>query len=116
MSLKAVHHILTAQMKLLFPEVALSKPSSSRANSLESFIVCRGYSPPPGLRPRHLMSLLQGSAIVPAEERATALMRVVVPFVASGDLNGWRPSDADADADAEGGAAVYRSPIERIAV
>lgn len=44
--------LLYAQMGRLFEHVSCAKPRSSRASSLESFIVCQGYRPRDGWDPR----------------------------------------------------------------
>lgn len=40
-----------AQLKIMFQRVALAKPRSSRASSIEAFVVCQGFSPPEGFEP-----------------------------------------------------------------
>lgn len=42
--------LLYAQMKICFEKVTVAKPRSSRASSLEAFVVCEGFNPPEGLR------------------------------------------------------------------
>jgi tRNA (cytidine32/guanosine34-2'-O)-methyltransferase len=37
----------------------VAKPRSSRNSSIESFVVCRHFLPPPGIAPSHLRALLQ---------------------------------------------------------
>lgn len=37
---------LYSQFKLFFKQVYIVKPGSSRASSVENFIVCLGYNPP----------------------------------------------------------------------
>lgn len=43
--------LLYAQMKVWFPRVTIVKPKSSRNSSIESFIVCQDFCPPPGFKP-----------------------------------------------------------------
>ena len=43
--------LLYAQMKILFESVTVAKPRSSRASSLEAFVVCQGFAPPKGFEP-----------------------------------------------------------------
>ncbi len=50
--------LLYSQLRLFFPEVFCTKPRSSRNSSIEAFVVCRGYLPPPGFLPQHLQRLL----------------------------------------------------------
>lgn len=40
--------VLYAQLKLFFGRVVVAKPRSSRASSIEAFIVCLDFRPPPG--------------------------------------------------------------------
>lgn len=40
--------VLFAQLKLFFDRVIVAKPRSSRASSIEAFIVCLHFQPPPG--------------------------------------------------------------------
>lgn len=42
--------LLYAQLKIFFEKVILAKPRSSRASSVEAFIVCLNFRPPPGFR------------------------------------------------------------------
>jgi len=42
--------LLYAQMRIVFGEVCVAKPRSSRASSFEAFIVCRKFAPPPGFQ------------------------------------------------------------------
>lgn len=53
---------LYAQLRVFFPEVFCAKPRSSRNSSIEAFVVCKGYQPPPGFQPNALRSLLAGAA------------------------------------------------------
>lgn len=57
--------MLYSQLKLLFPDVSVVKPRSSRNSSIEAFVVCRCYAPPPGFQPRHLRALLQSATPPP---------------------------------------------------
>lgn len=40
--------VLYAQLKIFFERVVVAKPRSSRASSVEAFIVCLNFQPPPG--------------------------------------------------------------------
>lgn len=42
--------LLYAQLKVVFESVTVAKPRSSRASSVEAFIVCTNFRPPPGFR------------------------------------------------------------------
>jgi tRNA (cytidine32/guanosine34-2'-O)-methyltransferase len=85
--------LLYAQFRVFFRSVVVAKPKASRNSSYESFVVCRGYSPPEGFVPT-----FSGPMAGEVLERAEILamdppLRAVVPFVACGDLTGW---DSDA--------------------
>jgi tRNA (cytidine32/guanosine34-2'-O)-methyltransferase len=40
--------LLFAQLKIVFARVRVAKPRSSRASSIEAFVVCEGFCPPKG--------------------------------------------------------------------
>merc|ERR1711942_464912 len=50
--------LLYAQLKLFFPRVTCAKPRSSRHSSIEAFVVCQEYAPPPGYVPNMMNPLL----------------------------------------------------------
>ncbi|XP_028397693.1 putative tRNA (cytidine(32)/guanosine(34)-2'-O)-methyltransferase [Dendronephthya gigantea] len=80
--------LLYCQLKIFFPEVTIAKPSSSRNSSIESFIVCKNYSPPEGYKPNMSNPLLDSSQD-PAFDRLKGVNRVIVPFLACGDLSAY---------------------------
>ncbi|KAF1850236.1 FtsJ-domain-containing protein [Cucurbitaria berberidis CBS 394.84] len=43
--------LLFAQLKIVFERVRVAKPRSSRASSIEAFVVCEGFRPPKGFTP-----------------------------------------------------------------
>ncbi|KAJ3187853.1 putative tRNA (cytidine(32)/guanosine(34)-2'-O)-methyltransferase [Gaertneriomyces sp. JEL0708] len=79
--------LLYAQMKVFFATVTCSKPRSSRNSSIEAFIVCQNYSPPEGYVPTMMNPLLD--AEYGAENELVGINRVIVPFIACGDLSGF---------------------------
>jgi tRNA (cytidine32/guanosine34-2'-O)-methyltransferase len=126
--------LLYSQLKLFFPAVTCAKPKSSRNASIEAFVVCQGYSPPPGFTPAALQALLDGRVRAAAAGDAAAAGiatleladdadadadssadAVLVPFLACGDLAGY---DADASyplpaTSADGsGAYVPLPPVQ----
>lgn len=77
--------LLYAQLRIFFPYVYCTKPSSSRNSSIEAFVVCKNYSPPEGYKPHMLNPLLTHE---PCNfEELTGVNRVIVPFVVCGDLS-----------------------------
>lgn len=107
--------LIYAQLKLLFEKVTVAKPRSSRASSLEAFVVCEGYFPPKGFKASLENPIGAGTqAEKPREEKETGQKRTVMEdgtttlefedenedgcrwiadFLACGDLSAW---DADA--------------------
>ena len=96
--------LLYSQLKIFFPFVTCAKPKSSRNSSIESFVVCQGFAPPPGY-PCDLS--------VPLLDHKYGQCAHLVPFVACGDLSGY---DADTCYPLEQGegAAEYtaRAPVQ----
>lgn len=77
--------LLYAQLKIFFPYVYCTKPSSSRNSSIEAFVVCKNYSPPEGYKPHMMNPLLTHK---PCDfNDLTGINRVIVPFVVCGDLS-----------------------------
>lgn len=83
--------LLTSQLEQLFKDVVVTKPPSSRNSSIESFVVCRNYSPAEGLDPRALTFFLNAWPMC-IVDKLRGVNRTLVPFVACGDVSGW---DAD---------------------
>lgn len=79
--------LLYAQLKCFFPDVSIAKPKSSRNSSIESFVVCRNYSPPEGYVPTMITPLADKN--YGSEIPLTGPNRLYVPFVACGDLSGF---------------------------
>lgn len=78
---------------------ATPQDCSNRLPSLaaEAFVVCQNYTPPPGFYPSQLRALLTGADMKDAtpedsDPACIAASRLIIPFVACGDLSGW---DAD---------------------
>jgi tRNA (cytidine32/guanosine34-2'-O)-methyltransferase len=55
--------LLFAQLKLVFERVRVAKPRSSRASSIEAFVVCTGFNPPPGFKASLDMPLGAGTEL-----------------------------------------------------
>lgn len=99
--------LLYSQLRCFFEEVTVAKPKSSRNSSIESFVVCRRYRPPPGYVPS-MDSLLLGHSYNEQGNAPLGLQALVVPFVACGDLSGW---DADKSYPL-GEGYVYIEPVQ----
>ncbi|KAK9376946.1 FtsJ-like methyltransferase-domain-containing protein [Lipomyces chichibuensis] len=105
--------LLYSQLSLLFDKVTCAKPRSSRASSLESFIVCEGYKPRHGWLPE---SLTLGKMNLPLDLESTTAgntdrERAIAPFIACGDLSDF---DADATYQIEKGVgSISLEPIQK---
>ena len=85
--------LLFCQLDCFFDEVTCAKPRSSRNSSIEAFVVCEGYRPPADFIPSLLNPILDKSYdTASGPSRLTGSNKVLVPFVACGDLSGF---DAD---------------------
>ena len=82
--------LLFAQLRLFFDDVTVAKPRSSRNSSIEAFVVCEGYSPPPGYIPSMVNPLLDHTYT--DFDSLEGPNRFIVPFLACGDLSAY---DAD---------------------
>ena len=124
--------LIYAQLKCFFKSVHCAKPRSSRASSLEAFVVCQDFSLPKGYKPdpHHPVGLGASIPVPPKsheskdnyvdgqkktlrEDGVTILEfqsdseddnRWIAPFVACGDLSAW---DAD---------ATYHLPKDRVSL
>lgn len=52
-------NLLFAQLQIFFEDVVCAKPASSRNSSLEAFVVCREYRPPPSYHPTTLTKFIE---------------------------------------------------------
>lgn len=101
--------LLYAQLKIFFPYVYCTKPSSSRNSSIEAFVVCKDYSPPEGYKPHMMNPLLTHK---PCDfNDLTGINRVIVPFVVCGDLS-QPDSDTCYPLDFEGKTYTYHEPVQ----
>uniref|UniRef100_A0A8V0X3S8 Putative tRNA (cytidine(32)/guanosine(34)-2'-O)-methyltransferase n=1 Tax=Gallus gallus TaxID=9031 RepID=A0A8V0X3S8_CHICK len=82
--------LLYSQLRLFFTDVTCAKPRSSRNSSIEAFVVCRNYSPPQGYVPTMDNPLLDPDGVLALSE-LSGPSRLIVPFVACGDLSAYDP-------------------------
>lgn len=99
--------LLYSQLKMLFPTVICTKPKSSRNSSIEAFVVCQNYAPPPGFLPSQLQKALMRSSDRDVQDDQSLISRRLIPFLACGDLSGW---DADQNYDLQG--AEVLEPVQ----
>jgi molybdopterin converting factor small subunit len=74
---------LYSRVSLFFGDVVVAKPRSSRASSIESFIVARGFRLPENYTPRASNPSLRYLVDLSNTEK------VIIPFVTCGDLDGF---------------------------
>eukprot|EP00300_Choanocystis_sp_HF-7_P002238 c11733_g1_i1.p2 GENE.c11733_g1_i1~~c11733_g1_i1.p2 ORF type:complete len:205 (-),score=45.66 c11733_g1_i1:636-1250(-) len=79
--------MLYAQLGVFFESVVISKPKSSRNASVEAFVVCQNFAPPPDLDENALLLSLDPSTLesLAAKKGGCPL----VPFVTCGDLSSF---------------------------
>lgn len=80
--------LLYSQLHIFFDQVSCCKPKSSRNSSIEAFVVCQGFRLPKGFTPsmkRPLMDEQYRAGI----NSLVGVERVIVPFLACGDLSGF---------------------------
>lgn len=82
-------NLLYQQLRILFPDVSVVKPRSSRNSSIEAFVVCRNYGPLPGFVPKIISTDAGENQEI---EALSDMNRLAIPFISAGDLSGF---DAD---------------------
>ena len=80
--------LLYSQLRCFFSEVEVAKPKSSRNSSIESFVICKNYSPPHDFVPSMDTFLLDHS-YGDSNNVLGGPLSVIVPFVACGTLSGF---------------------------
>lgn len=79
--------LLESQMLTFFKHFTIYKPPSSRASSIESFVVCSGFQLPTDYIPQIISSTSEDIRAL-SLKTGTEVNRRLVPFIACGDLNG----------------------------
>lgn len=79
--------LLESQMLTFFKHFQIYKPPSSRASSIESFVVCSGFKLPTGYIPQIISSTTEDIRALSLKTGSEVNQRLV-PFIACGDLNG----------------------------
>ncbi|KAJ1438753.1 cell division-like protein [Ochromonadaceae sp. CCMP2298] len=115
--------LLYSQLRCFFREVTVAKPKSSRNSSIESFVVCRDYTPPVGFKASMNTLLLDHKYSAPGQSQGNGDMgdlgnellgpaALVVPFVACGDLSGY-DADKSYPLELEGESTyIYHAPVQ----
>ncbi|KAK4127274.1 FtsJ-domain-containing protein [Parathielavia appendiculata] len=93
--------LLYAQLKIFFEKVYVAKPRSSRASSVEAFIVCINFQPPEGFKASLEEPLGVGSRLPRMLAERNAVVPIVAPVLMQDSETGaWndtpdRPQTAD---------------------
>lgn len=101
--------LLFSQLKCFFNKVTVSKPRSSRNSSIEAFIVCEGYQPPQDYSPNMRNPLLDQKYTSLDELEGST--RIIVPFIACGDLNSSYDSDKTYPLSLDGREYSFHEPL-----
>ncbi|KAJ4331576.1 tRNA (uridine-2'-O-)-methyltransferase trm7 [Ascochyta clinopodiicola] len=96
--------LLFAQLKIVFERVRVAKPRSSRASSIEAFVVCEGFCPPEGFK-ASLDKPLGAGTQIPTDLNAPKEEKEVSRTVrADGAIElDFGTEDEDEDGNEEGG-------------
>jgi len=99
--------LLYSQLRVFFGKVSCTKPKSSRNSSIEAFVVGQDFRLPQGYIPTSLAPMLDHG--YGGQNELCGANRVLVPFVACGDLSGY---DADQNYALGGDEYTYREPVQ----
>lgn len=107
--------LLFAQLKIVFERVRVAKPRSSRASSIEAFVVCEGFCPPAGFTASLDKPLGAGTQLpepprkpsVPVESKITRTVRADGAI----EIDLGSESDEDEENDIEEGGRRWIAPF-----
>lgn len=105
--------LLFAQLKIVFEGVRVAKPRSSRASSIEAFVVCEGFCPPAGFSASLERPLGAGTTLpAPARSQKAAEKKVERRVRADGavELDFGSESEEDEE-DVEDGGRRWIAPF-----
>ncbi|KAF2123939.1 FtsJ-domain-containing protein [Dothidotthia symphoricarpi CBS 119687] len=96
--------LLYAQLKIVFERVRVAKPRSSRASSIEAFVVCEGFCPPKGFKASLDKPLGAGTQIPIPEDEPSPEKKVTRTVREDGAIVlDFGPESEDEDDVEEGG-------------
>ncbi|OLN96314.1 tRNA (cytidine(32)/guanosine(34)-2'-O)-methyltransferase [Colletotrichum chlorophyti] len=98
--------LLYAQLKIFFETVVVAKPRSSRASSVEAFIVCINFQPPAGFQASLENPLGVGHELPKMLEERTSQLPIVADAIIQNYLNGKWDTPLTASATRAGGEVV----------
>jgi tRNA (cytidine32/guanosine34-2'-O)-methyltransferase len=104
--------LLFAQLKIVFERVRVAKPRSSRASSIEAFVVCEGFCPPEGFEASLDTPLGAGTQIPASDQPLPKDTRVTRKVKEDGAIELDLGSEEETDGlDVEGGGARWIAPF-----
>ncbi|KAJ4461363.1 putative ribosomal RNA methyltransferase 1 [Paratrimastix pyriformis] len=105
--------LLFAQLRVFFKDVIVAKPQSSRNSSIESFVVCQHFDLPAGYSPVMINPFESQYGYRPSDCQSP-INRVLVPFLACGDLSGLDSDQSYACPEGYRHLAPTQAPINPI--
>ncbi|KAI4943143.1 hypothetical protein J4E91_009583 [Alternaria rosae] len=104
--------LLFAQLKIVFERVRVAKPRSSRASSIEAFVVCEGFCPPEGFMASLNKPLGAGTVLPePARESTGKEKKVTRRVREDGAIEIDLGSETEDEDDVEEGGRRWIAPF-----
>ncbi|KAF2026605.1 uridine-2'-O--methyltransferas-like protein TRM7 [Setomelanomma holmii] len=103
--------VLFAQLKIVFDRVRVAKPRSSRASSIEAFVVCEGFCPPAGFKPSLDQPLGAGTQIPTPLENAKPKRQTTQRVREDGCIEINLSSESEDEDDIEEGGKRWIAPF-----
>lgn len=103
--------LLFAQLKIVFKRVRVAKPRSSRASSIEAFIVCEGFCPPEGFTASLDQPLGAGTQILEPQTAPEATKEATRTVREDGCIELDLGSESEDEDDIEEGGKRWIAPF-----
>lgn len=103
--------LLFAQLKIVFERVRVAKPRSSRASSIEAFVVCEGFCPPKGFTASLDKPLGAGTQLPTPLKEARTEKKVSRTVRADGAIKLDFGSESEDEDDVEEGGQRWIAPF-----
>lgn len=110
--------LLYAQLRTVFQKVSVAKPRSSRASSLEAFVVCEGFMPPADSDPSHALQnpIFGGAANPQVNEDGTVGAEVPGDDEEDQQSKHTKPVITDTTASADANHTVQTRLLEQLSI
>ena len=103
--------LLFAQLKIVFERVRVAKPRSSRASSIEAFVVCEGFCPPEGFKASLDTPLGAGTQLSTTEKPPQKETKVTRKVREDGAIELELGSEEEDEDNVEEGGARWIAPF-----